>query len=377
MSVPLLDLRAQHATIRAEVEEAVHRVMDSQHFILGEDVAAFEREVADRVGAAHAVGVASGTDALLLALRAVGITSGQEVVVPTFTFFATAGAVVNAGGRPVFVDIEPRSFNLDPGRLEEALTERTGAIIAVHLFGQCADMDPILSLAAARSIPVIEDAAQAIGARYGERPAGSMGSEGCFSFFPSKNLGGYGDGGLVTTRDPDLAARVRRLRVHGQSGTYLHREVGFNSRLDALQAAVLRVKLRFLDDWAEARRRNAERYREAFRAAGLAMEEGGPVGLPEELPGRYHVYNQFVIRVQGRDALQAWLKERGIGTAVYYPLPLHRQECFADLGQAGGDLPVAQAACDEVLALPVFPELSAAQQEEVVDAVRAFYAEGR
>ncbi|MGD8377461.1 MAG: DegT/DnrJ/EryC1/StrS family aminotransferase [Acidobacteriota bacterium] len=377
MSVPLLDLRAQHATIRAEVEAAVHRVMDSQHFILGEEVAAFEREVADRVGAAHAIGVASGTDALLLALRAVGIASGQEVVVPTFTFFATAGAVINAGGRPVFVDIEPRSFNLDPGRLEEALTERTGAIIAVHLFGQCADMEPILGLAAARGIPVIEDAAQAIGARYRERPAGSMGSEGCFSFFPSKNLGGYGDGGLVATGDPDLAARVRRLRVHGQSGTYLHQEVGFNSRLDALQAAVLRVKLRFLDGWAEGRRRNAERYREAFRAAGLAVEAGGPVGLPEELPDRYHVYNQFVIRVERRDALQAWLKERGIGTAVYYPLPLHRQECFADLGQGGRDLPVAQAACREVLALPVFPELAAAQQDEVVDDVCAFYAEAR
>jgi dTDP-4-amino-4,6-dideoxygalactose transaminase len=316
--------------------------------------------------------VASGTDALLLALRGAGVQRGEEVVVPAFTFFATAGAVVNAGGRPVFADIEPDGFNLDAASLERALSDRTRAVVVVHLFGQCADLDPILALAARRGIAVIEDAAQAIGATYGERQAGSMGLAGCLSFFPSKNLGAYGDGGMITTADGTLDARLRRLRVHGQSGTYLHQEVGFNSRLDALQAAVLRVKLPHLAGWAEARERHATAYRERF--AGLGLEgRDGPLVLPRTLPGRGHVYNQFVIRARRRDELQAYLKERGIGTAIYYPRPLHQQECFAYLGQASLRLPVAEAACREVLALPVYPEMTEAQRMEVIAAVASFY----
>jgi dTDP-4-amino-4,6-dideoxygalactose transaminase len=372
MSVPLLDLRAQHRTIREEVEAAVRRVMESQQFILGEEVAAFEREVAALLGVPHALGVASGTDALLLALRGAGVAKGEEVVVPAFTFFATAGAVVNAGGTPVFADIEPDGFNLDPAALEGALTERTRAVVVVHLFGQCADMDPILRIAARRGVAVVEDACQTIGATYRDRPAGGMGASGCFSFFPSKNLGGWGDGGMVVTADAALDARLRRLRVHGQSGTYLHQEVGFNSRLDSLQAAVLRAKLPHLRAWAEARRRHAAVYRERFAALGLSGA-GGPLGLPPELPGRGHVYNQFVVRAARRDALQAQLKGAGIGTAIYYPRPLHQQECFAYLGQTARRLPIAEAACAQVLALPVYPELTEAQQDEVVRAVAAFY----
>jgi dTDP-4-amino-4,6-dideoxygalactose transaminase len=372
MGVPLLDLRAQHATLRAESEAALRRVVEAQQFILGEEVAAFEREIASQVGVPHALGVASGTDALLLALRGAGVQRGEEVVVPSFTFFATAGAVVNAGGTPVFADIEPEGFNLDPAALEAALTERTRAIVVVHLFGQCADLEPILALAARRGIAVIEDAAQAIGATYRSRQAGSMGLAGCLSFFPSKNLGGYGDGGMITTSDAALDARLRRLRVHGQTGTYLHQEVGFNSRLDALQAAVLRVKLPRLAAWAEGRVRHAAAYGERFAALGLAGPEG-QLGLPRVFPGRGHVYNQFVIRARRRDELQAHLKARGIGTAVYYPRPLHQQECFAYLGQGSRRLPVAEAACREVLALPVYPEMTDAQLEEVVTGVASFY----
>jgi dTDP-4-amino-4,6-dideoxygalactose transaminase len=372
MAVPLLDLKAQHASLRAASEAALRRVVEAQQFILGEEVAAFEREIASLVGVPHALGVASGTDALLLALRGAGVQRGEEVVVPAFTFFATAGAVVNAGGRPVFADIEPDGFNLDAASLERALSDRTRAVVVVHLFGQCADLDPILALAARRGIAVIEDAAQAIGATYGERQAGSMGLAGCLSFFPSKNLGAYGDGGMITTADGTLDARLRRLRVHGQSGPYLHQEVGFNSRLDALQAAVLRVKLPHLAGWAEARERHATAYRERF--AGLGLEgRDGPLVLPRTLPGRGHVYNQFVIRARRRDELQAYLKERGIGTAIYYPRPLHQQECFAYLGQASLRLPVAEAACREVLALPVYPEMTEAQRMEVIAAVASFY----
>jgi len=372
MPVPLLDLKAQHATLRAETEAALRRVVEAQQFILGDEVAAFEREIASYLGVPHALGVASGTDALLLALRGAGVQRGEEVVVPSFTFFATAGAVVNAGGTPVFADIEPEGFNLDPAALETAVSDRTRAIVVVHLFGQCADLEPILALAARRGIAVIEDAAQAIGATYRSRQAGSMGQAGCLSFFPSKNLGGYGDGGMITTADAALDARLRRLRVHGQTGTYLHQEVGFNSRLDALQAAVLRVKLPRLAGWAAGRGRHAAAYRERFAALGLAAPDG-PLVLPQELPGRGHVYNQFVIRAARRDELQAHLKGRGIGTAVYYPRPLHQQECFAYLGQGTRRLPVAEGACWEVLALPVYPEMTDAQRTEVIAGVASFY----
>jgi dTDP-4-amino-4,6-dideoxygalactose transaminase len=372
MAVPLLDLKAQHASLRAESEAALRRVVEAQQFILGDEVAAFEREIASYLRVPHALGVASGTDALLLALRGAGVQRGEEVVVPSFTFFATAGAVVNAGGTPVFADIEPDGFNLDPAALETAVSDRTRAIVVVHLFGQCADLEPILALAARRGIAVIEDAAQAIGATYRSRQAGSMGLAGCLSFFPSKNLGGYGDGGMITTHDAALDARLRRLRVHGQSGTYLHQEVGFNSRLDALQAAVLRVKLPRLEGWAQGRARHAAAYREQFAALGLGAPDG-PLVLPQALPGRGHVYNQFVIRARRREELQAYLKARGIGTAVYYPLPLHQQECFAYLGQATRPLPVAERACREVLALPVYPEMTDAQRAEVVQGVASFY----
>jgi len=368
----LLDLRAQHATLREESEAALRRVVESQQFILGDEVAAFEREVGDLIGVPHAIGVASGTDALLLALRGAGVQRGEEVVVPAFTFFATAGAVVNAGGTPVFADIEPEGFNLDPVALDASLTPRTRAVVVVHLFGQCADLEPIRAVCAERGVAVIEDAAQAIGATYRSLQAGSIGLAGCLSFFPSKNLGGYGDGGMITTADSTLATRLRRLRVHGQSGTYLHQEVGFNSRLDSLQAAVLRVKLPRLAAWQEGRRRHAAAYRERFTALGLAGSRG-MLGLPPELPGRGHVYNQFVIRARRRDELQAHLKARGIGTAIYYPRPLHQQECFAYLGQGSRSLPVAEAACREVLALPVYPEMTESQREEVIAGVASFY----
>ena len=373
MPVPLLDLQEQYGGIREVVEDAVRRVIDSQRFILGDEVGAFERELALYVGVPGAIGVASGTDALLLALRAAGVAAGEDVVVPSFTFFATAGAVVNAGGRPVFVDIEPDGFNLDPAGLEAALTERTRAIVAVHLFGQCADMTAILGVAERHGVVVIEDAAQSIGATFQGRAAGSMGLAGAFSFFPSKNLGGFGDGGMVTTAIGEIERRIRCLRVHGQTEEYLHREVGFNSRLDALQAAVLRAKLPFLDGWTEARRRNAARYDARFRERGLAGRPEAPVRLPVQLPDRAHVFNQYVVRVERRDDLREHLRKRDIGTAIYYPRPLHRQECFARFGQADRDLPVARLASAAVLALPVYPELTPARQDEVVDAIAAFY----
>ena len=374
MAVPLLDLRTQYQNLRGEVDAAIRRVVESQRFILGDEVEALEREVTAVLGVTHGIGVASGTDALLLALRAAGVEAGDEVIVPTFTFFATAGAVVNAGARPVFADIEPRGFNLDATTVEAALTTRTRAVIPVHLFGQCADMDSIGAVAERRGLAVIEDAAQAIGARLGDRPAGSMGVLGCLSFFPSKNLGGFGDGGMITTSDDALAGRLRQLRVHGQSGRYVHDEVGFNSRLDALQAAVLRAKLPYLDAWVESRRRNASHYREQFAALGLSGDgEEAPLVVPEELPGRRHVYNQFVIRARERDALKEHFTARGIGTAIYYPKPLHRQECFAAVAERDASLPVAERAAAEVLALPVYPELTEAQLEEVISGVASFY----
>jgi dTDP-4-amino-4,6-dideoxygalactose transaminase len=368
--IPLLDLRAQYETIRAEIEDAVRRVFESQQFILGPDVAALEEEAAAYCGVRHAVGCGSGTDALLLALRALDIGPGDEVLTTPFTFFATAGAIANVGARPVFADIDPQTFNLDPVRVRETLERhpRIKALMPVHLFGLCADMDPLLELACQRGIAVIEDAAQAIGAEYKGRRAGSMGAIGCFSFFPTKNLGGAGEGGILTTNDSALAERLRALRVHGSRVRYFHDEVGTNSRLDTLQAAVLRVKLRHLDDWTARRAELASLYRETLASLGAPVI---PPPLPS-YPAR-HVYHQFVIRAPRRDGLRQRLAEDGIGSEVYYPLPLHLQRCFAPLGYAEGAFPVSEAAAREVLALPVYPELSPAAVRAVCESIARFY----
>ena len=365
MPVPLLDLQAQYRPIRDEILAALTRVADSQRFIGGPEVEAFEREIAADLGVAHAVGLSSGTDAILVALMALGIGPGDEVITPAFSFFATAGCVSRVGAVPRFVDIDAATFNADPAAIAAAFSPRTRAIIPVHLYGQCADMDPILEVAQQCGVPVIEDAAQAIGATYKGRQAGAMGAAGCFSFFPSKNLGAFGDAGLLTTNDEALAHEVRLLRNHGAEPKYLHKRIGGNFRLDALQAAVLRVKRPHLAAWTEARRRNADRYDRLFAGAGAA------VGLPARAPQRHHIFNQYVIRVANRDAVRAALDARGIGTEVYYPVPFHLQECFAPLGYRRGDFPIAESAAAEVLALPIYGELSEAQQREVVDAVVA------
>ena len=375
--VPLIDLKAQYTgELRDELRAAVDRVLESQRFILGPEVEGLETEAAEYCGAGHGIGVSSGTDALLVALMALNVGPGDEVVTTPFSFFATAGVIWRLGARPVFVDIEPETFNLDPAKLEAAITPRTRAIMPVHLFGQTANMEPINAVACGSGeagVPVVEDAAQAIGADYRGRRAGTLGALACFSFFPTKNLGGFGDGGLVTTDDPDLAGRVRSLRNHGFAEKYYNREVGGNFRLDALQAAVLRVKLRHLESWHEARRRNATRYARLFEKAGLTAP-GSPVKPPVEAGHGRHIYHQYVVRCERRDELQAFLGERGIGSAVYYPVALHLQECFRELGFVEGDFPAAEQAAKEVLALPVYPELEATQQEAVADAVSAFYA---
>jgi len=363
MPVPLLDLQAQNGPLRDEILAAIARVVDSQRFIGGPEVEALEREIAAPLGVAHAVGLSSGTDALLVALMALGIGPGDEVITPTFSFFATAGCVTRVGGVPRLVDIDPATFNVDPAAVEAAITPRTKAIIPVHLYGQCADMDPILEVARRVGIAVIEDAAQAIGATYKGRQAGSMGAVGCFSFFPSKNLGAFGDAGLLTTNDDAVAHEVRLLRNHGAEPKYFHKRIGGNFRLDALQAAILRVKLPHLETWTEARRRNADRYDRLFADSGFG------VTLPVRAPGCRHIFNQYVIRVSGRDALRKALDARGIGTEVYYPVPFHLQECFRPLGYRAGDFPVAEAAAAETLALPIYGELTEAQQHEVVHAV--------
>ena len=366
--VPLLDLKAQYSTIRSEIREAIDRVCDSQYFILGPEVEGLEEEVSAFSQARHAIGVSSGTDALLIALMAIGVGPGDEVITSSFSFFATAGVIVRLGARPVFGDIDRRNFNFDPSGLESKITSRCKAILPVHLFGACAEMDPILAAARKHGVAVIEDAAQAIGAKDGcNRSAGTMGALGCFSFFPSKNLGAFGDAGMVVTQDDDLAEAVRVLRVHGGKPKYHHAVIGGNFRLDALQAAVLRVKLKYLASWTEARRRNAERYRKYFSEAGLVEQ----IGLPEDSAG--HIYNQFVIRCAKRDQLQHYLKTRGIGTEVYYPIPLHLLKCFADLGYKEGDFPQAEAAAREALALPIYPELTEAQQSYIVEEIKDFY----
>jgi dTDP-4-amino-4,6-dideoxygalactose transaminase len=363
-AVPLLDLKVQYATIRDEIREALDRVMDSQQFILGPEVEAFEKEIADYCGCRYAVGVSSGTDALLVALMALGIEPGDEVITPAFSFFATAGAIARLGAKPVFVDIDPQTFNIDPDAIELCITPRTKAILPVHLFGQMADMDAINSIAAKNKLPVIEDAAQAIGAERGGKRAGSAGIAGCLSFFPSKNLGAFGDAGMVTTNDAALAERVRMLRMHGFSSRYVNALLGGNFRLDAMQAAVLRIKLRYLDQWTEARQRNAAEYRRL-----LASVEN-KVQLPLEKPGR-HVYNQFVIRNSGRDDLMAALKQDGIGCEVYYPVPSHLQPCFAGLGYLPGDFVESERASRECLALPIYPELCSDMLQRVSAAVTA------
>jgi dTDP-4-amino-4,6-dideoxygalactose transaminase len=373
MTVPLLDLSAQYAPLREALLAAVTRVCDSQRFILGPEVDALESEFAAMLGVGHAVSVSSGTDALLAVLMALGIGPGDEVITPTFSFFATAGCVSRVGATPVFVDIDPATFNADPDAIARAITPRTRAILPVHLYGLCADMDRILAVAERAGVPVIEDAAQAIGSRVGSRQAGGFGRAGCFSFFPSKNLGAFGDAGLVTTNDAQLAGELRLVRNHGAEPKYFHSRIGGNFRMDALQAAVLRVKAPHLPSWTEGRRANAGRYRALFAEAGLQ----GVVELPVEPPGYTHIYNQFVIRVPRRDALRDHLAASRVGTEIYYPVPFHRQACFAALPSASGHFPVADRAAADALALPIYAELSLDQQRHVVSGIAAFYRSRR
>jgi dTDP-4-amino-4,6-dideoxygalactose transaminase len=369
MKVPLLDLRAQYGPIRDEVRAAIDRVCDAQQFIMGPEVEALEAEVATFCEARFAIGVSSGTDALLAALMGAGVGPGDEVITTAYSFFATAGTIARLGARTVFVDILPDTFNLDPAQVAARVTERTKAIMPVHLFGQCCDMEPLIALARDRGVALIEDAAQAIGARDARnRSAGTMGAVGCLSFFPSKNLGAFGDGGMLLAGDETMADRLRVLRVHGSKPKYYHHVVGGNFRLDALQAAVLRVKLRYLAAWTRARRDNADRYRGLFSEMSLDRR----VTVPVDSPG--HIYNQFVVRCPDRDRLQTFLREQGIGTEVYYPVPLHLQACFKDLGYRAGDFPASEAAARETLALPIYPELSADQQRYVVKSVASFYS---
>jgi dTDP-4-amino-4,6-dideoxygalactose transaminase len=365
---PFLDLQAQFSGIKDEIMAALDRVMDSQHFILGPEVAAFEAEVATCLGTKTAVGCASGSDALLLALMALGVEAGDEVITTPFTFVATAGAIARLGARPVFVDIDPHTYNIDVKQIENAISARTRALMPVHLFGLAADMEPIMRIANERGLTVIEDAAQAIGARYKQHLAGNMGAVGCFSFFPSKNLGGVGDGGLMTSNDPALAGRLKLLRAHGSREKYRYEILGVNSRLDAIQAAILRVKLKYLPQWTELRRQHADQYRRLFSRYGLDTV----VQVPLDPVDCYHVYNQFTIRVRERDRLREFLTQKGIPTEVYYPLPLHLQPAFAYLGYKAGDFPHAEAASGDVLSLPIYPELSAEQQERVVTTIAHF-----
>jgi dTDP-4-amino-4,6-dideoxygalactose transaminase len=371
MKVPLLDLIAQHQTIREEVMTAVTRVFDTQQFIMGAGVADFERAAAEYCGVKHAIGCASGSDALLMALMALGVGDGDEVITTAFTFFATASAITRVGARPVFVDIAYDDFNLNVDLIERAITPHTKVIIPVHLYGQCARMDVILDIARRHNLHVIEDAAQAIGAEFKGARAGSMGAIGCFSFFPSKNLGGAGDGGMMTTNDDALAARLGILRVHGMEPKYYHSIVGICSRLDALQAAVLAVKLKYLDEWSNARRRNAALYDQLFKEAGLT-EVLTPKVHPAPAECR-HIFHQYTIRCPRRDELRAHLQASGIGVEVYYPLPLHQQECFAFLGYKPGDLPVTETSALECLSLPIYPELTSEQQQYVVETIARFY----
>lgn len=378
MGVPLLDLKAHHEPLHQEIMAAMEQTFRSQAFILGPEVGKLEEQVAAYCQAKYGIGVTSGTDALLIALMALGVGPGDEVITTPYSFFATAGAVVRLGAKPVLVDIDPRTFNLDPNRIEKVVTQRTKAIIPVHLYGQSADMGPIMDIAHRRKLAVIEDAAQAIGTEYADgRRVGSIGTIGCFSFFPSKNLGCLGDGGMAVTNDPDLAERMRVLRVHGSKPKYYHKLIGGNFRLDTIQAAVLNVKLKYLDQWTRRRQENADRYEALFRRSDVV--EKGRVQLPEAVyrasgAKHYHIYNQFVLRVERRNDLMAHLKQKGIGTEVYYPVPFHLQECFQYLGHKEGDFPESERAANGTVAIPIYPELTPTQQAEVVEAVVLHYS---
>lgn len=386
MKVPLLDLKPQYQSLKKELDEAVLKVAESQYFILGPEVTAMEKEFCDYLGCKHAIGVSSGTDALLLALMSIDIKPGDEVIVPTYSFFATAGVVSRLFAKPVFVENDPVTFNMDPKDFEKKITPKTKAVIPVHLYGQSADMDEIVRIAKAHKLIVIEDAAQAIGTQYKDgRFVGTIGDIGCFSFFPSKNLGCFGDGGLVTTNDDNLAKILTIKRVHGGEPKYYHKVIGGNFRIDALQAAVLRVKLPHLDKWSEKRRQNANRYTQLFMEAGLAERAGksnfdakNKVLLPEAVYEKYrvknyHIYNQYIVRVERRDALREFLTKNEIGTEIYYPVPFHLQECFADLGHKKGDFPFSEFSADTSIALPIYPELTDEQLIYVVDTFKKFF----
>lgn len=387
MIVPLLDLQAQYSAIKDKVRAAVDAILESQKFILGEQVLGLEKEIAELCGVPYAVGVASGTDALLLSLKALGVGQGDSAITVPYTFFATAGAVVNLGAMPLFVDIEPLGYEMDSEKLKSFLEKECAyskaeqkvvhkksntivkAVVPVHLYGQCVDMAEILSIAKRFNLPVVEDACQAIGATYKGKSAGAMGDFGCFSFFPTKNLGGAGDAGMIVSSNKQLADRVRLLRTHGSHPKYYHSIVGFNSRLDEIQAAILRVKLPYLQQWSDARRKNAEKYGEDFKAAGLLSE----IKLPAVLPDRSHIFHQYIIRSRKRNELQSVLKSAGIGTEIYYPVSLHEQECFSYLGYSPMDFPESREASEETLALPIYPELSDEQRRFVVNQIAAFY----
>jgi dTDP-4-amino-4,6-dideoxygalactose transaminase len=377
MKVPLLDLRSQYSQLKNQILPRLHELMDEQKFILGEPVEQLEHSIAAYCGADHAVGVSSGSDALLLSLMAIDTAAGDIVITSPYTFFATAGSICRTGAMPLFADIDPVTYTLSPEKIRDAIDtlspgkkDRLKAIMPIHLYGQCADMDPISACAAAYSLTLIEDAAQALGADYNNKKAGVMGDFGCFSFFPSKNLGGFGDGGMITTSRQIFADKLKSLRVHGQTaGSYVHTYLGINGRLDALQAAVLDIKLPYLDQWAEKRRENARMYINLFEQKEL----GEFISAPSEAEGRRHVFNQFVIRARNREGLQQHLRQNGVGCAVYYPLPLHLQECFAYLGYREGDFPESERAAGETLALPVFPELSETQILYVTEQIEAFY----
>jgi dTDP-4-amino-4,6-dideoxygalactose transaminase len=398
MKVPLLDLKAQYKTLKKELDEAVIKTAESQYFILGPEVENFENKVAEFLGANTAIGVSSGTDALLVSLMAIDIKPGDEVIVPTYSFFATAGVVARLNAVPVFTDIDPVTFNIDPAKIEEKITDKTKAIIPVHLYGQSADMEPIMEIAKRHNLKVIEDGAQALSVQYKDgRSVGTIGDLGCFSFFPSKNLGAYGDGGMVVSMDEELGEKVKLLRMHGSYPKYYHKIVGGNFRLDALQAAVLNVKLPHLNDWSAKRRENANLYTTLFRQAGLSETEGitkfdnnNKVLLPKPVYKNqngnnspqlsilnsqllhYHIYNQYVIRVEKRDELREFLKENDIASEIYYPVPFHRQECFANLGYKDEEFPNANFAAEHSLALPVYPELTKEQIEYVVSKIAEF-----
>ena len=378
MNVPLLDLSYQHQPIQQDIASAISRVVDSNAFILGAEVSKLEKQIADYCGVGSAIGVSSGTDALLISLMAIGVGPGDEVITTPYTFFATVGCIARLGAKPVFVDIDPATYNIDPEKIEEKITSKTKAILPVHLYGQCADSASILSTAKKHNLYVVEDAAQAIGAQYHDgRKAGNLGDLGCFSFFPTKNLGCFGDGGMVVTNHPELDERVRVLRVHGSKLKYYHKLIGGNFRLDSLQAAVLNVKFHCLEDWNHQRRENALRYEALFKEKCLTQAQ--KIQLPQAVYSsskvpNHHTYNQFVIRVSNRDALREYLREKGIGTEVYYPIPLHFQQCFHYLGHKEGDFPEAEIAAKNTLALPIFPGLKPEQQEYVVQHIKTFFA---